>query len=393
MRIGLDGACWSNRRGYGRYTRSLLSALARVEGDRDRYVLFLDPETARASDLPARFEKVIVPTRQAPARAASASGHRAVADLLRMTWAVARARLDVFFFPSVYTFFPVVGRIRAVVTIHDVIAERHPEMIFSHRRLALFWRMKLALAVRQARLVIAVSEHAREGILEQFRLPPERVRVVLEAPDPIFVPIAQPRDPAELLPACALTPGCRYLLYVGGLSPHKNLDVLIEAYRRLVAGREFDTLRLLLVGDHAGDVFLSAYERLRAVVARHGLEDRVCFTGFVPDRVVAELYNRAELLVVPSLEEGFGLPAVEAAACGTPVVASETGPAASLLGGGVWTFPPRDVDALTEGLEALLRDPARRAAMGAAGRLRVAALSWDRAATDTLAILHEMARH
>jgi glycosyltransferase involved in cell wall biosynthesis len=392
VRIGVDGACWTNRRGYGRYTRSLLSALARTGGGQDRYLLFLDPETAQAPDLPTQFEKVLVHTGRAPVRAASASSRRAIADLLRMTWAAARARVDVFFFPSVYTFFPLLGRVRAVATIHDVIAERHPDLVFSRRRFALFWRMKLALAVRQARLIITVSEHARAGIIEQFRLPPERVRIVLEAPDPIFGPIAQPRDPADLLPGCGLRPGDRYLLYVGGLSPHKNLEGLLEAFRRLIATSEFSKLRLLLVGDHTGDVFLSAYERLRAAVTRLHLEGRVCFTGFLPDRQVAELYNRAELLVLPSLDEGFGLPAVEAAACGTPVAASQVGPAESLLGGGVWTFPPRDIDALTEGLTALLRDPVRRTAMGAEGRLRVATLNWDRAAADTLAILREAAR-
>ena len=391
LRIGVDGACWSNRRGYGRYTRSLLAALARLDGAGERYSLFLDQETARQCDLPASFERVIVRTAQPPAQAASADGHRGIGDLLRMTRAVTRTQPDVFLFPSVYTFFPIVGRVRAVVTIHDVIAERHPEMIFPRRDLALFWRMKVGLAVRQAHLIITVSEHAREGILERFHLAPERVRVVLEAPDAIFRPIAQPRDPAILLPACRLTPGGRYLLYVGGLSPHKNIETLIEAYRRLLSGGGFESLRLLLVGDYTEDVFHSAYADLRALVERHGLTDRVCFTGFVSDDVVAELYNRAEVLIQPSLEEGFGLPAVEAAACGTPVVASEVGPAASLVGEGVWTFSPRDVGALTEGLRTLLNDPARRAAMGMAGRLRVAGLGWDRTAAQVLEALREVA--
>jgi glycosyltransferase involved in cell wall biosynthesis len=127
-------------------------------------------------------------------------------------------------------------------------------------------------------------------------------------------------------------------------------------------------------------------------VTRHGLEPRVCFTGFLPDSVVAELYNRAELLVLPSIEEGFGLPAVEAAACATPVVVSETGPVAELLGSGAYTVRPGDVDGLTEALRLLLKDPARRASMGAEGRRRVAELSWERAATETLAILREVAR-
>jgi glycosyltransferase involved in cell wall biosynthesis len=366
--------------------------MARLGPAEERYFLLVDPDTARAPDLPARFEKVLVKTRRPPSVAASATGRRDVADLLRMAWAVARLRPDVFFFPSVYTFFPLLRPVRTVVAIHDVIADRHPELIFPQRRLALYWRIKIGLAVRQARLILTVSDHARAGIVAHFRLPPERVRFVLEAPDPGFRPDAQSRDPAELLPDSGLPRGCRYLLYVGGLSPHKNLDVLIEAYRRLAADREFDSLRLLLVGDHSADVFHSAYEELRALVIRHGLEQRVCFTGFVPDSVVAQLYNRAELLVLPSIEEGFGLPAVEAAACGTPVVVSETGPAADLLGSGACAIRPRDVDGLTEALRLLLRDPARRASMGAEGRRRVAELSWERAATETLAILREVAR-
>jgi glycosyltransferase involved in cell wall biosynthesis len=105
-----------------------------------------------------------------------------------------------------------------------------------------------------------------------------------------------------------------------------------------------------------------------------------------------ELYNRAELLVLPSLEEGFGLPAVEAAACGTAVAVSAAGPAGRLLGEGAWTFSPRDVAGLADGLRTLMRDPGRRQAMGAAGQRRVASLTWDRAATEVHGILREVAR-
>lgn len=308
-----------------------------------------------------------------------------------MARTVARYPLDVFFFPSVYTFFPLIRPARAVVAIHDVIAEHHPNMVFPRRRLALFWRMKLAIAIRQARLIVTVSDHARDGIVEHFRLPPERVRVIPEAPDPIFRTLSHPRDPAELIPACSLPRTGRYLLYVGGLSPHKNLHLLIEAYCRLIAEGESEDLRLLLVGDYRGDVFYSEYQDLRAAVARHGLEDRVCFTGFVPDEALVDLYNRAELLVLPSLEEGFGLPAFEAAACGTPVVASEVGPMATLLGSAAWTFPPHDVDVLINGLRTLLRDPARRRAMGAEGHQRAATFTWERAAAQAHAIFHELA--
>lgn len=387
LRIGLDGACWINRRGYGRYTRGLLSALARRE-DGDRYFIFVDPATAEDASLPTSFEQVIVPTRRPPAMAASASGRRSVSDLLRMGWAVACYPLDLFFFPSVYSFFPLLRPIPAVVAIHDVIFQNHPTMIFARRRAALFWRAKLAVALHQARIILTVSDHARDGILQNFRLSRERVRVILEAPDPIFRPLSSPCDPADLLPACALPRGSRYLLYVGGLSPHKNLHMLLEAYRRLITDGEFDGLRLLLVGDYTGDVFYSAYEDLRKAVVRHKLEGLVHFAGYVPDTALVALYNRAEILVLPSVEEGFGLTAFEAAACGSPVVASEVGPVGALLGNAAWTFPPGDVGALTRGLRTLLLDPSRRHAMGAEGLRRASTFTWDAAAAQ----LHDMFR-
>lgn len=390
LRIGVDGACWSNRRGYGRYARGLLAALARRD-DGDRYVFFVDPATARVAP-PAGFEMVVVPTRRPPGEAASANGRRDLADLWRMAWSVARQSLDVFFFPSVYTFFPLLRPLPAVVTFHDAIAEHHPRLVFARRDLAFFWRAKVTMALWQARLILTVSDYAREAILGQFRLRPDRVRVVLEAPDPVFQPLPQMRGLPLRLSGLSVPPGARFLLYVGGLSPHKNLPVLIEAFRQLIADADLADVRLVLVGDHAGDAFLSAYEELRTLVSRHGLEERVCFTGYLTDDVLVALYNRAALLVLPSIEEGFGLPAVEAAACGTPVVASAAGPAGRLLGDGVWTFPPHDVTCLTDGLRRLLRDPARRQAMGIAGRRCVASLTWERAAAEVHRILHEVAR-
>ena len=389
LRIGIDGGCWSNWRGYGRYTRNLLSALA-ARDDGNEYLMFLDAESAAANDLPPGFQPVVVALNEAPGKAASAAGRRSVVDLLRMSRAVARYRLDAFFFPSVYTYFPLIRPVPAIVAIHDVIAERHPGMIFPNARAQFFWRAKLALAHRQARMILTVSEHAATGIREQFGIADKKLRVILESHDPVFRFLPEARDPSELLPGHALTPGLRYLVYVGGLSPHKNLGVLIEAFRR-VAPR-FPTLRLLLVGDYSGDVFYSAYADLKRQVDQNNLSGQVCFAGFIDDATLIELLNRTELLVMPSLEEGFGLPAFEAAACGTPSVVSEVGPAASLLKDAVIAFPPRDVDALVAALNAVLGDPARRERMAAAALARSREFSWQRSAAEFSALLTEVAR-
>ena len=389
LRIGIDGGCWSNWRGYGRYTRNLLSALA-ARDDGNEYLMFMDRESAAANDLPTGFKAVVVDLSEAPGTAASADGRRSIVDLLRMSRAVAQHRLDAFFFPSVYTYFPLIRPVPTIVAIHDVIAERHPEMIFPNQRAQFFWRAKLALAHRQARMILTVSDHAKAGICEHFKLPDRKVRVILEAHDPRFRVLPDARDPAEILSGHGLTPGLRYLIYVGGLSPHKNLKVLIEAFRRIAP--RFPTLRLLLVGNFSGDVFFSVYAELKRQVEQNDLSNQICFTGFVDDTSLIELLNRAELLVMPSLEEGFGLPAFEAAACGTPSVVSEVGPAASLLKDAVISFAPHDVDALTTALDTILANPACRKQMAAAALARSAEFSWRRAAAEFSALLQEVAR-
>jgi glycosyltransferase involved in cell wall biosynthesis len=387
--VGVDGGCWLNRRGYGRYARSVLRALAERD-DGDRYLVLADTATVSAADLPGGFGTVAVRTRP-PTEAASASGRRSVPDLLRMGWAAARQPLDVLYFPSVYTFFPLWRRVPAVVTIHDVIPERHPGLVFGGRRNALFWRLKLRVALRQARLIVTTSDHARDGIAERLRVPRERIRVVIQGTHPVFRRLASPREPADLLPDLGLPRGLRYLLYVGGLSPHKNVGALVEAYRRVVGEPALADVALLLVGDHSHDSFLSAFGALRDQVEREGLGDRVRFTGFVPDEALVDLYNRADLVVLPSLEEGFGLPAFEAAACGTPVVVSDVGPAAALLGSAARAFPPRDTEALAAILRELLQSPERRRAMGAEGLRRAPRFTWDRAAAEVHDLLHEAA--
>src|SRR5262245_57634007 len=376
LRIGIDGSSWMDRRGIGRYTRSLLTALAR-RNDSDRYVVFVDTETAAVSDFPDTFERVVVATGQL--RAPSPSSRRDVRDILRMSWAAARRPLDVFFFPSTFSYFPLLRPTRIVLTIHDATPERYPQLLLSRRRFAFFNRVKRRLALRQAHVILTGSEYARESIIRHVRLPAARVRVILDAPAPGCRRLAQPRDPADLLSACALPTGSRYLLYVGAIGVQKNLAVLLEAFQRLVGEPRFTTLRLLLVGDHGAEMYRAASHELRMLAARHGLADRVCLPGFVSDEVLVDLYNRAELVVLPSLDEGFGLPAFEAAACGTVAVVSENGPASDLLGPAVAKFPPRDVPALTAALAMLLDDAGRRRMMGAEGLRRSSAFTWDRA--------------
>jgi alpha-1,3-rhamnosyl/mannosyltransferase len=390
MRIGVDATCWANGRGYGRYTRELLRAMV-TQSAGDEFVCLLDDRAAARFDLDAPNVSV-VRVRQAipPTAAASADGHRSVADMLRMTRAVARARLDVFFQPSVYTFFPLPPNLAAVVTVHDAIAERFPHLTLPTRRARLFWRMKVSLALAQSRIVLTVSDHAARDITRALRVPANRLRVAVEAASSMYRPSEHSDDITAAAEAAGVPPGRRWFVYLGGFSPHKNVDVLIRAHARLGASMATPPM-LLLVGDLAGDPFLTASDRIRKAIRESGAESMIRWTGFLPDEIVRHLLTGAVALLLPSECEGFGLPAIEAAACGTPAIATTESPLPELLEGGGVFIAPGDEDALFEAMRRLYTDEPARRELGERARVRADALTWERSARAALSALHEAA--
>ena len=376
MRIGVDATSWVNRRGFGRFARNAVRAL--VERDREStYVMFIDSATAEQADLPSRSETRRVDLRQAPSVAASATSSRRVRDVLRMMRAVRRDRPDVFLFPSLYTYFPVIGT-PTVVGIHDAITFEIPDLIVPGARARIFSRVKERLALAQATRLFTVSEAARRAITSALNISKDRLAIVPEAPDPVFRPA-----PAAAVAAARTTVGLRaderYLLYAGGISPHKNLETLIAACAQLAEPRP----RLIAVGDLEREVFLSAAAAVRIQIAALGLESDVVLPGFVADETLAALYTGATAVVLPSLAEGFGLPAVEAAACGAPLVLSDIEAHRETLGAGAVFFPARSPERLAAELRRLLHDEPARREVARRCHEAVAPLSWD-AAADVL---------
>ena len=378
MRIGVDATCWANRRGYGRHARSLLTTA--ISLDRSHcYVFFLDAGQD-ASDLPPGVEVVRVGTATPAVQAASSGGHRSLADLWAMSRALSAPGFDCLLFPTVYTYVPVFSSAYKIVVIHDVIPETFPEHVFPTATGRFNWSLKSLAARRQADLILTVSEYSRQGILKRFGERPERVKVVGEASDPVFRVLADAVPNPE-----------RLLVFVGGFSPHKNLLGLLEAFSRVIDGGNHSDSRLVLVGDYQGDAFHSCYRQVWEQASRPPLAGRVEFAGFLPDEDLVRLLNRATALVLPSFLEGFGLPAIEAAACGLPVIATAASPLPQLLGEGALFFDPHDIAALAQALGRVLDDPALRGRLRENGLRAAAALSWNRAAQDLVAILDQAA--
>jgi len=378
MRVGVDATSWANRRGYGRFARSALTKLVELDPETD-YVFVV--EDFGPADLPG--ERLTVKLSRPPSEAASSDSYRPPADLLRLAAAVTRARFDAFLFPSVYTYFPSVGA-PTVVGIHDLIADDFPELTVPSRRARTFWQLKQRAAIRLARRLFTVSESARREISARLDIAPEKLAVVPEAPDPVF----HPRSPEEIereTRAIGLGPGERYLLFAGGISPHKNVETLVDAFARL------EGLKLVLVGA-LDDAYLSSAGSVKARIEELGLKERVVLPGYVSDDALAALYSGAAAVVLPSLAEGFGLPAVEAAACGAAVVLSDIPAHRETLGTEALFFPPRDAARLAEELQQLLGSDMLRRSLAERGHRQVARYTWDAAAEKLRDVVHGAAR-
>jgi alpha-1,3-rhamnosyl/mannosyltransferase len=357
----------------------------------DEFICFADERAADLFDLRAANVRLIrVEQSVSPTQAAAANGNRSPADMLRLTRAVWRERLSVFFCPSVYTYFPLPPGLAAVITVHDAIADRFPELTFPSRRARFFWRAKVFLALAQARLVLTVSDFAAREIAAVLRVAPGRIRVAVEAPAATYQPSESQADVVRLAAHVGLPPGARWFAYVGGFNPHKHVDVIVRAHAQ-VAREVSDPPHLLLVGATDGDVFHGAHASIHAAIEAGGVGHLVHWTGFVPDNDLRHLLSGAMALLLPSENEGFGLPAVEAAACGTPVIATTASPLPELLAGGGIFVQPRDQAALVAALRAMLADEPARVAMGTRARARASLLTWTRGAASALGALREAA--
>ena len=271
------------------------------------------------------------------------------------------------------------------------IAERFPELTLPSARARLFWKAKVWLALAQARLILTVSDYSAREITEVLHVPSSRLRVAVEAPADVYRPSAA-SDVAAAAERVGLPSDARWMMYVGGFSPHKRVPAIVTAHGKLKAQLGDKTPHLLLVGKLSGDAFLSNHQDIREAISAAGTDALVHWTGFLSDDELRHLHTGSVALVLPSLAEGFGLPAVEAAACGCPVIATTASPLPELLAGGGIFVNPRDEVALAEAMMLLASDDALHARMSHMAKERADVLTWTHASRVTLSALEEAAR-
>ena len=390
MKIGIDGTCWWNQRGFGRFTRELLSALL-TGGAGHQFTIFFDGPVP--SEIEALGATVVqVATRATVVEAAVATSRRRLADVAACSLATVAHRLDVFFFPAVYSWYPLRPGQKSVVGVHDAIAEKFPELVFPERRDRRFWALKVRAALWQATRVLTVSQASKQDIVRYLKVRPERIDVTTEAASPQFRPTGDAVAIEVARQRIGLPTGARFLLFVGGLAPHKNLLLLQQGFAEAIARSGTDDLYLVIAGDPAGAGFHSCAEELHRYARGHPLlRERVLFPGFVPDRDLVCLYSSALAVVMPSLSEGFGLPAIEAITCGVPVLASAVGAVPEVVGDAGLLFDPHSAAELASAISRIATDAPLLQSLRSKALARAPQFSWGRAAELTMASLERAA--
>lgn len=272
---------------------------------------------------------------------------------------------------------PALSPCPTVVTVHDLSFMRYPQAFPPMQRAYLHSQVRRS--VRAARRVIAVSQATRQDVIDLFGAPPDRIDVVYNGVDASFCPA--PAGEVEAFRRRAGLPD-RFILHLGTLEPRKNLVRLVQAFAQVRgqdAGRP--AVKLVLAGGKGWD-----YDAIFAEVARQGLEQEVLFPGYVPDEELAWWYRAAALFVYPSLLEGFGLPVLEAMACGAPVVTSNLSSLPEVAGDAALLVDPTSVDALAAALLRLLAGADLARELRSRGLAQAARFPWSRTAHETAAV-------
>jgi glycosyltransferase involved in cell wall biosynthesis len=363
--------------GIGTYIRSLVHALGGIDHT-NRYTLVSGPGEVRTlAGLPENFGTAVY-----------ARSDHSLADHIAFPLFLRGLRPDLVHIPLNRV--PMLMIKPYVVTIHDLANIFHEEEASSFRMHLRKFRFRRGLV--RANRVIAVSEATRRDCEMHMGVPPERIRRVYNAPDPGFQATTsgcQTDDQQRIMERYQVQ--YPFLLYAGNIRRHKNVPRLVEAFavvrEQMASHPVYKDLRLIIIGDT-----ISQYPLVRQTVIKSRVEHVVRFLGFVPFETLRCFYEMAAAFVFPSRYEGFGLPPLEAMACGTPVVTSNVSSLPEVVDDAAILVNPENVFDIARGISQVLLDETLRADLIRRGREQAARFSWERTAQQVLEIYLEAAR-
>jgi len=361
-RIGFDGRFINDRyHGIGRYAFRLLESLIAASPE-FTFVVF------RGNEPDTRFDWN---TLAAWSNVEFQSGPRSLYwphEQLLWPWILHKNKIDLFHSP--YFVAPVFATQPSIITVHDLIFDRYPNyMPLSWSRP--YYRLLMKISTRQAVRIVAVSRATAHDLKNFYPDTKHKVEIIHEGVEPAFRRLSALNQSSNLRDRFDLKNP--YILTVGARRPHKNSVNLVKAFASLSPDFDHDLV-------FAGPADNRFPDEARDSAARLGVQERVHFLDWVPEEDLPALYNQADLVVLPSLIEGFGLPALEAMSCGTPVLAADNTSFPEVIGSAGLLVDPYNVDMIRSSIARLLTDPALRQSMSLAGIRRAAHFTWDTAA-------------
>lgn len=369
MHVGIDGTTWRNERGFGRFTRGLVEALAARDG-KFRYSLICDQEPPYP--VPPNVDVIVAPK----------SKGADVASRFQMHQATVKLGCDVFYCPTVFSYYPLLSRVPKVVVVHDTIPERFPDLIFPTKLNSVLWKAKTTLAKWQATRFMTGSESSARDLESILGISRDRIDLTTMAAAPVFRKITDSKILRDTRAGYNVPDSARILVYVGGFNRHKNVLRLIHAMPMIL--EQHPDAFLVIVGRTTGERFWDNVEDLQESARADAIaSDRIIFTGEISDEKLVHLINAAHALVHPSLYEGFGFPPVEAMACGTPVLGSDASSIPEVVGDGGILFDPTDPSSIAQQTNRLLSDNALHARLSEQAVKQAGKFTWDRAAEMT----------
>lgn len=366
MRLGFDGRIIEGS-GVGTYSRNLLTQLARFDLDLVVFCTDRGKGAVPSSDRTSLVSANINPETR--------SGKARFATLVRAVG------VDVLHVPTYMspgnTTFPVVA------TVHDVIPLVYPRSVRNPLARARY-RRQLDTTLEESELIITVSGISRSALIAHAGVDPERIRVVQNGVSDQFSPVSDEQTLASVRNRYHLPD--RFALWIGEFRPQKNLEVLVKGWAKLRDMNE-EVPDLVLAGAQDGE-----FRKIRREVKRRKLEEKVWFPGYIRQDDLPALYSAAEVFIFPSLFEGFGLPPLEAMACGTPCVVSNSSSLPEATGRAAYMFNPTSAEELAEVVHRVLTDDALRERLREEGREQAGLFSWEKSAERTLEIYREIVR-
>lgn len=367
MRIGIDASTIGTMGGPRTYVLNLINSLLKTDRENE-YVIFYNSREHLGRFPQAK--EIVVPF--------SNPFTRLIREHLLMPLFYKKERLDIIH--NTKSAISIFKPCKTVVTLHDIIPLTNPETETFMARV--YWSIQMPIAARRADRIITISEYAKKEISGYFGITSEKITVIPNCFEERFRPVSDTKALDEIRSKYTLPES--FILYVGTIQPRKNLNMLIKAFYNLKKNGKIN--KKLVIAGRKGWLYSSLFKLIKEL----RIEEEVIFTGFVPDEDLPYVYNMAYLFVYLSLFEGFGIPPLEAMACGVPVICSNTTSIPEVVGDAGILVDPYDQKAVEDAIISVLSDQARQEELREKGLKQARKFSWERTAVETLNVYREL---